>query len=700
MTKLSWKTKLRTLIVASSIILISLVMSCGHTVTPAATPIPFATKSSKPTATIAPTSTPDLVFEAQQAALLYSQDFESGQTDGLYSYTPTEDWSISIDENGNHVYCNKYSPAFWTTVQVGLNLWTNYAVELKFKFMPPRPNGTVEVFGRMDKYSNGYGGFLDYPNQGAGLVSNHPGTQMMKAISAYPSFANQWYSLRLELAGGKIKFFINNVLFSQMSNTDYTHGKAAFGVSPSSLVCVDDIRVWALTQDGQIAQLSPPAISAPRSLAERLASHKFPKLFNLHQDYDPTSDFLAQAYYWDLLIFPSEVAKSEWGVLGPKGLIRSENPNSVILAIYSAQEYYPDDSSKTGRPFVSALKPEWTMRDIYGKPYHIFYYGDSSSWSLMINLSTEVSTFIPQYVNDTSMKTGLFDGVFYDGIGEDWSGLVNRSDNPPNGPIDINNDGKADTAAQVNAAMDAGTINLLNETRKMFPAGSIITGNSGDGSLLLGRDATQDTVYAELLNGRQIEGFLSGHVSSLDWLKNMRNYYLMQQASLEPKIPLVMAFCNGNDYGNLRYALASALMFDGYFTCTNYVPQNRAPWYTATWWYDEYSVDLATGKAVKSLDAKGYLGLPVSDAYNAANKDELLGTLLSKNDPGAKQLVWRRDFQNGIVLVNPSGMTRIVDLNGTFRKILGVQDPLFNDGTKVTKVSLPFRSGIILLSIP
>ena len=143
-------------------------------------------------------------------------------------------------------------------------------------------------------------------------------------------------------------------------------------------------------------------------------------------------------------------------------------------------------------------------------------------------------------------------------------------------------------------------------------------------------------------------------------------------------------------------------MFDGYFTCTNEPGFLTNPYpslpYTANWWYDEYSVNLSTGAAVQSLDAKGYLGVPVTEAYNANDPTELLTVLLVDNDSKAMQLAWRRDFEHGIVLVNPSDVSKTIELNSTFRKIQGMYDPQFNDGSEVTKITLPPKGGVILLN--
>ncbi len=51
--------------------------------------------------------------------------------------------------------------------------------------------------------------------------------------------------------------------------------------------------------------------------------------------------------------------------------------------------------------------------------------------------------------------------------------------------------------------------------------------------------------------------------------------------------------------------------------------------------------------------------------------------------------VYRRDFQNGIVLVNPSSSTLDVPLEREYRRITGVVDPVVNDGSRVTVVTIP-----------
>jgi hypothetical protein len=61
------------------------------------------------------------------------------------------------------------------------------------------------------------------------------------------------------------------------------------------------------------------------------------------------------------------------------------------------------------------------------------------------------------------------------------------------------------------------------------------------------------------------------------------------------------------------------------------------------------------------------------------------------------QGVWQRDFEQGRVVVNATGNTVTVPLNGEFEKIHGSQDPIINDGSIVSEITLAAKDGIILL---
>ena len=59
--------------------------------------------------------------------------------------------------------------------------------------------------------------------------------------------------------------------------------------------------------------------------------------------------------------------------------------------------------------------------------------------------------------------------------------------------------------------------------------------------------------------------------------------------------------------------------------------------------------------------------------------------------------LYRRDFQNGIVLINPGDVALTVPLERDFKKIAGLVDPAFNDGARVTQVTIGPSDALFLI---
>ncbi len=59
--------------------------------------------------------------------------------------------------------------------------------------------------------------------------------------------------------------------------------------------------------------------------------------------------------------------------------------------------------------------------------------------------------------------------------------------------------------------------------------------------------------------------------------------------------------------------------------------------------------------------------------------------------------VYRRDFDDGVALVNASQITQTVSLGKTYQKIYGSQDPSINNGNLINTVTLPPHDGIIVV---
>jgi hypothetical protein len=197
-------------------------------------------------------------------------------------------------------------------------------------------------------------------------------------------------------------------------------------------------------------------------------------------------------------------------------------------------------------------------------------------------------------------------------------------------------------------------------------AGGLQIGNIadwGDPSATIG-------VLNQVLDGGVMEGLIGESWSvetQLGFDATMAWYRKMIDACRAPKLAIFghNNWASGN-YQDMRYGLASTLMDDAYFYIsgtTGYDPSKLL-------WFDEFNFNL---------------GYPTQPRQVAA--------WLPQGPVG----VWRRDFDNGIVLVNPKGNgPQTVALGGTFHKLTGTQDPVTNNGTTVTSVTLADRDGIIL----
>jgi hypothetical protein len=98
--------------------------------------------------------------------------------------------------------------------------------------------------------------------------------------------------------------------------------------------------------------------------------------------------------------------------------------------------------------------------------------------------------------------------------------------------------------------------------------------------------------------------------------------------------------------------------------------------------------------AYYAFNSNGYSGVDLFDEYDADLGQAVSPPALVPWQKG----VYRRDFENGIALVNPRGNGPVeVELEAEFKRIAGKQAPAVNNGQTTRKVQLKDRDGIILL---
>ena len=431
----------------------------------------------------------------------------------------------------------------------------------------------------------------------------------------------------------------------------------------------------------------------PATAVARIANHRFPRLANQVQlccRTDYTEPLLSELGYWDLVVIDPPVLVTAPEYLGERGAIRTLNPNTIILAYFSAADVNPRWRQPIMDEFAGTVDSSWYLRDVQGRTVPLFEVApDVWTWSL--NLTTPVSHHIPTFIRDRILAGGLVDGVFYDWASTRIAWLHHR-DPARSGRLDMNGDGVAEPDSVIDRVWTSGYSEMLAQSRALFPRGTLLVGNGGWGT---------GTAYDTLLQGVMLEQLLEGERGdpvSYGWEPSMRTYGHYQTQAREPRLSIIMA--NRDDPENtrfMRFALGSTLLFDGYFAYTNRTDPTTA--YQTARWYDEYSVDLTTGSARKGIQFKGYLGWPVTEAFNARQPSERLLATLESGEAAATK-VWRRDFQNGIVVVNPSRDAQRLELENTYRKIRGVRDREFNNGSPVKTLVLAPRTAAILLREP
>lgn len=234
--------------------------------------------------------------------------------------------------------------------------------------------------------------------------------------------------------------------------------------------------------------------------------------------------------------------------------------------------------------------------------------------------------------------------------------LDNTSSKPMVARADWDGDGKDESASdpRIARAYRMGHVRGWQRIRELQPSAWIMA-NSDDLS---------SPEYSGKLNGAFMES-LYGKSWSLGtwggWGKVMDRYRSMMRNTLAPRLVGFGVVGRDDDYQLMRFGLASCLLDDGYYAYSSIDRQ-----YSSAPWFDEFGADL--GQPVEP---------PPQDAWDGP--------------------VYRRRFERGMALVNPSALPATVDTGGGYRFLSGRQDPEVNSGRRAGRVTLPARDGLVLL---
>jgi hypothetical protein len=205
---------------------------------------PGATAVATPTIDLPqPTDTPDVQAQIEAATLL-SIDFETGFPFELYDWS--ESWQVQNESDSNAVFCSQISDD-WSSFLFGLDEWENYALSLRAKFLSDNPNQGAEAYVRINSSIDGYRASI-FNNEWAAVGYYPPASQLGGASVQIEQ--NEWIQFQVQFVGEELEYFLNDELVLQVRDDRRDSGRAGFGAAPNTEVCVDDILVWGLDENG------------------------------------------------------------------------------------------------------------------------------------------------------------------------------------------------------------------------------------------------------------------------------------------------------------------------------------------------------------------------------------------------------------------------------------------------------------------
>ena len=328
--------------------------------------------------------------------------------------------------------------------------------------------------------------------------------------------------------------------------------------------------------------------------------------------------------------------------------VKAINPN-IRLTIYANIMEFESNSTNSSSPYyplwTTVNNNNWLLRRPWPSGSVVI---DTSSLSAINITATPYIQWRAGYDAKNNF-TANWDGIYLDAFF--WAP---RSD----GDYAQNGTTQSHTNPTTQQSWRNAYAAYVGYLRAALPAGAQVWGNTADwanGSL---------NGYSQLLNGGVMESIIGQSYSyeSQGWAVMMNAYHLIMNETTASGYQIFEQDGSATDYQGMRYGLAACLMDNGYYYFNVTGPGGGS----VITWFDEFNA--ALGAATSS---------PQTAAWQNG--------------------VYRRDFQNGIALVNPKGNgPRTVTLETTYKHLSGTQVPSINNGQSVTTVTLNDRDGVIL----
>ena len=209
------------------------------------------------------------------AATIFVTDFEDGYPFGLSDNS--QSWRVVLDTQGNNVFCNDRADD-WTIFRFGREDWEDYAVSLRLKLLSSNQDQTAEIYFRVNESSEGYRASIAN-NEYAQMSFFPPSSEL--GGSSVAIIPDHWHQVKVRGVANNLQYFVDNELIVDVIDDKKPSGRAGVGASPSTEICVDDLRAWALDKDGQ------PLEDAAALAVDRRSAYEGANVFGFLSGSDP-----------------------------------------------------------------------------------------------------------------------------------------------------------------------------------------------------------------------------------------------------------------------------------------------------------------------------------------------------------------------------------------------------------------------------
>ena len=334
--------------------------------------------------------------------------------------------------------------------------------------------------------------------------------------------------------------------------------------------------------------------------------------------------------------------------------IKAHNPR-VLVGQYTVLSEAVADKAQSAEPQVidKLNQEDWWLRNAAGQPVQWTTLYDA--WEINITdfapadaAGDRYPQWYAKWVDQRYFKTvPEFDFRYFDNFMR--RSLVAQADWRRTG-VDVDS-----TDPVIAAAYRRGQMATLQMDKALSPAHRLQVVNL---------DSNVDPEYDGQLNAAFLEALIGKSWSTATWAgweAMMQRYKTVYDHLAAPKVVGFNAWGASGDYRAFRFGLASCLLGNGHYSHTlDELGYSTVPW------FDEYEVPL---------------GAPV-DAWPTA---------------AWQNGVWKREYANALVLVNPADSPKTITIPPGWRRFRGHQDPVVNSGQVAASITLPAQDGLVLV---